>query len=344
MTVEYGPFLHIGPGKSGTTTLQKFLSVNRETLRGRGYLVPKSPGPLRHFKLLLYEFNDKRTVKQPSWKNRNPTPADFRREFSQQFADEIRSCGLPKVILSDEGLCRLNPNEIRRLQSLLSDHFDKITIISYLRRQDDHVTSRYQQVVKTGGSVLTFSEYLKGRHPQYLYADLLARWAEVFGREALVPRIFDKQAFFGGSLIADFLSCVGLHDAANFEDVKTLNTSLDAASTEFLRRYKMVYKEHKGRDLHPLGQDASLITFLGNQPNRGKLKLTGKRRKNFMSRWDATNAEVARTYFDKPDGQLFSAPEAEAGDRSEENLNMDVMMALFFQEWDRKRGNSPDDS
>jgi len=329
-------FLHIGTDKTGTTTIQKFLDVNREALRKRGYLVPMSPGSLRHVKLFLYGFDDEKTVKEPWWKNRCPTPADFRREFSQQFSDEIRASDLPKVILSDEGLWRLSQNEILRLQSLLSDHFDNITVIPYLRRQDEHVTSRYQQVIKTGGSVLTFSEYLEGRHPYYYYADILARWAAVFGREALMPRIFDKQAFSGGSLIADFLSCVGMHDSAAFEDVETLNTSLDAVSLEFLRRYKMVYKKHWGRDFHPLGQDVPLITFLASQPNRGNLKLTGKCRRHFMRRWEVTNAEVARTYYGKPDGQLFSTLEVE--DMPVKKLDVDVVMEVFFREWDRTKG------
>lgn len=298
-------FLHIGPDKTGTTTIQKFLEENRETLAERGYLVPKCPGLKRHYKLYLYGFDDDKMVKEPSWKNRASSPEAFRREFLQQFTEEVRGSGLDRVVLSDEGLYRLSEEEIGRLQILFEGLFDRVHVVLYLRRQDDHVISRYQQVIKTGPSTQTFSEYLEGPHPYYFYGEIMERWAKRFNRENMRPRIFHRDRMVGGDLIEDFLACIGVEDREGFTPVQSQNVGLDAACTEFLRLYKIAYKERTGRDLHPLSQDMTLIVFLERNSTGGKLALPPARRERFMQRWEQSNVGVARSYFDRPEGDLF---------------------------------------
>ncbi|HEX5860251.1 MAG TPA: hypothetical protein VFY58_00315, partial [Nocardioides sp.] len=45
--------LHIGMGKTGTTSIQGWLHRNRERLAERGILYPASPGERRHVRLGL---------------------------------------------------------------------------------------------------------------------------------------------------------------------------------------------------------------------------------------------------------------------------------------------------
>lgn len=47
-------YLHIGQGKTGTSTIQQFLVRNRRELASHGYLYPEISGPARHLELSLY--------------------------------------------------------------------------------------------------------------------------------------------------------------------------------------------------------------------------------------------------------------------------------------------------
>lgn len=46
--------LHVGMGKTGTSSVQFFLRDNRERLREMGVLFPASPGNARHTRLGLF--------------------------------------------------------------------------------------------------------------------------------------------------------------------------------------------------------------------------------------------------------------------------------------------------
>jgi hypothetical protein len=326
-------YLHIGPDKTGTTTIQKFLEVNREALAEKGYLVPKSPGLQRHFKLYLYGFDNPKMVKEPAWRNRSETPEAFREAFGADLAREVKESNAKTALLSDEGLFRLGPKEVARVHKLLSGLFDQIYVILYLRRQDEHVLSRYQQIIKTGSTTMTLFEYMRGRHPYYYYSQVLKRWADRFEKPNVRPRLFDKAGFVGGDLLSDYLHAVGLPGPDGFAPVGSQNVGLDAASTEFLRLYKRVYHEKTGKELHPLRQDTKLIQFLEARSGGTKLQMSDRRRQRFMARWEKTNASVARDYFGREDGVLFAEKEATGITKPEAPLSLSDSMEFFFEAW-----------
>lgn len=326
-------YLHIGPDKTGTTTIQKFLDVNRPALADHGYLVPKSPGLQRHFKLYLYGFDDARMVAEPVWRNRAASADAFRTEFQAELKAEIAQSKAKYALMSDEGLFRLGAQEVARMHDLLAPLFKKIHIVLYLRRQDQHVLSRYQQIMKTGATTITLAEYLKAKHPYYYYADILKRWADCFGRRNVKPRIFDRSEFVGGSLLPDYLHSVGISNSTPFELVESQNVGLDAASTEFLRLYKLAYRKRTGTDLHALRQDPKLIRFLEDHSDGRKLLISDKQRERFQNRWSKTNATVARLYFGRDDGKLFPEIESQGIDKPARPLTLDDSMKYFYDAW-----------
>jgi hypothetical protein len=330
-------YLHIGPDKTGTTTIQKFLEVNREALAAQGYLVPKSPGLQRHFKLYLYGFDDAKMIKEPAWRNRSETPEVFRKAFRTDLAAEVKQSDARVAVLSDEGLFRLGPKEVARIQKLLSGLFDRIFVLLYLRRQDDHVLSRYQQIIKTGSTTMTLTEYMRGRHPYYYYAQILKRWADRFGKENVLPRLFDRTTFVGGDLLSDYVHAVGLPGPDGFAPVGSQNVGLDAASTEFLRLYKKAYHQKTGQELHPLRQDTRLIQFLEARSGGTKLQMSDQRREKFMSRWQKTNASVARDYFGREDGVLFPVRESAGVTKPAAPLSLSDSIDFFVDAWNASK-------
>ena len=75
--------LHIGSGKTGTSSIQRLLSKNRERLAELGTLFPRSPGRRRHVRLGLFITPDAKLDNKISWHRRDyPSPPAFREDFS----------------------------------------------------------------------------------------------------------------------------------------------------------------------------------------------------------------------------------------------------------------------
>ena len=79
--------LHIGSGKTGTSSIQHLLNKSRERLAERGTLFPQSPGLGRHVQLGLFIRPDAELGKLINWhKQEFSSPADFRRTSKEGFS------------------------------------------------------------------------------------------------------------------------------------------------------------------------------------------------------------------------------------------------------------------
>jgi len=91
--------------------------------------------------------------------------------------------------------------------------------VVYLRRQDRHYASLYVQLLRTGGRVgppaLPTEAELRASWlgGYYDYAETLRLWAGVFGREAILPRLFEPAALAGGDVVDDMLELCGIPGA-----------------------------------------------------------------------------------------------------------------------------------
>jgi hypothetical protein len=143
-------------GKTGTTSIQSFLSRNRIGLTDAGILYPRTPGLARHLQLGLFFQPDNRLHTLPAWRRLGyRDPQAFRTTFQRQLFDETDGAGSSRVLLSDEGLYGLPDESLRDLGGFVRRIGGTVRVVLYLRRQDDHLVSHYQQVVKRerpGGS------------------------------------------------------------------------------------------------------------------------------------------------------------------------------------------------
>ena len=73
--------LHVGSGKTGTSSIQYFLHRNRARLADLGYLYPQSPGRRRHTRLGLFVQPDKALSGRPSWSD---SGLRLRRRFGER--------------------------------------------------------------------------------------------------------------------------------------------------------------------------------------------------------------------------------------------------------------------
>jgi hypothetical protein len=301
--------LHVGMRKTGTSSIQFFLRDNREALASRGVLYPTTPGRARHQRLSLSVKSPVELERSPEWLREAPSdPARFRKRFRRRLLTEVEKSGLSRVLLSDEDLFGSAYPTLRRLGRWSWRIGRSVRVLVYLRRQDDHLVSCYQQEVKLG-SVERLADW--ARHDMsslYDYHARLLQQRRLLAPTELVVRPYERDSFAEGSLLQDFLDGVGVNlragDLARTED---RNLSLDAESVELLRLLNLYRVENEGA-VPGLIDNRSLAPRLAAASPGPVLTLPEPFLDSFMSRWDEANRLVARDFLDDPSGQLFRAP------------------------------------
>jgi hypothetical protein len=326
--------LHIGSGKTGTSSVQHLLSKSRERLAKLGTLYPRSPGHARHVRLGLFIRPDATLGKLISWQKQDySSPTDFREDFQRKLFAEINSSGLTRVLLSDEALYGSTVGALKRLRAFTDEIARSIRLVVYLRRQDDHLCSRYQQVVKTG-EVRRLADRVEQLDLPKLYDHhaRLRTWARLLEPTDFVVRPFDRERFVDGSLLQDFLDAARIDASAlDLTQARNLNESLDAESVEFLRLLNLHRIEHEGAKAG-LIDNRALVKRLTEVSTGPTLTLPDSVLDAFMDSWEESNRAVARDFLGDKTGQLFRAPRKTRNTTTEQRLDparVDDYLALL---------------
>lgn len=326
-------FLHIGTGKTGTTTIQTFLENNRAALAARGLMVPGSLGRQNHRRLTLHALNDD-IVDNLRRAKRMQTPervAHFRGKLEGDFAAEVATWPRgANAVMTSEQLTRLRrPGELERLKQFLAAASTDIRVIVYLRRQDDYFASEYSQLIK-GGMSLPFSIHNPINMPVYSYVDLVRLWGRAFGDENIIVRPFEREQLRGGDLLGDFMSIVGIDDLTGLQPVVDQNLSLDAQTVEFLRLSNDRFP--RWVDGRTNRERLKLVRQLESISTGPKLRLSGEEAGRLLERFAAGNAEVARRYLGREDGRLFERPAA-AQEGTSPSLSVEQAVDIAARLW-----------
>lgn len=306
-------YLHIGIPKTGTTSLQNFLASNEDVLKQHGICYPDFhfdyPGigihRNAHFLITtgyLDEEGNRILEKEKE---------DFERGFRM-----LEDCAekYPKIILSDEGIwfpaVTTRSNFWEEMKNQLDASGLDIKIIVYFRRQDLFVQSHWAQKVKEGADI-DFHEYLESpfftEYPldYYRYMNYLA---SLFGKEALIIRVFEKGQFEGeeNTIQSDFLNIFGLKMTDGFVVEKEVyNTSLQGDYLEMKRVLNALPEFHSNRHMLIANmkkiQDMQLF-----EHNYKKTTYFGPgEQEHFMEAFNEGNAKLAREYLGRDNGVLF---------------------------------------
>jgi len=307
-------------GKTGTSSIQFFLRDHREALASRGILYPATPGRGRHHKLSLSVKSRQELALSPEWVRVGQTdPAKFRRSFRRRLLREIEDSRLTRVLFSDEVLFGSSYPTLRRLGKWTSRISRSLRLVVYLRRQDDHLVSRYQEEVKLG-EVRRLDDWAhQDMSGLYDYYARLRKHDELLAPMELEVRRYERDRFPAGSVLQDFLEAVGVDaGVADMARERERNVALDAESLEFLRLLNVHRVENESatpglmdtRDLVPRLADASVGPLL---------TLPDAFLDTFMARWDRSNELVAREFLGDRSGVLFRTPR-KSGDATVEQL------------------------
>ena len=316
--------VHVGTGKAGSSSIQRTMNVNRERVAAAGHLYVRTPGVARHTRLALYLKSDDALDLDPAWhRQKAGNPTVFRRRFRRRLMAEIADSGLDRVIFSDETLFGSPTPMLEELRRLTDELGRSLRVVVYLRRQDDHLVSRYQQNVKVGEIRRLADRTLHlDLSSTYDYAERLARLERVLEPTELVVRRFERSAFRGGSLFDDFLGAAGIEvPVGDLEVSEDVNVSLDAESVEFMRLLNLRRVHSEGARVGVM-DNRQLVRRLAEAGSGGPtLTLPDADLDAFMERWREGNDQVARRHFAAADGVLFREPRRTTGTTAEQRLD-----------------------
>ena len=228
----------IGTEKTGTTTLQNFLALNRKLLVERGFFYPGFCGETNHTGLAAYALAPCKTddIRAPFGYD---SPADLtamRARLLDAARVELVDRAETTIFCSEHCHSRLNSaEEIATLHGLLSEFFDDIQIAIYLRRQDQVALSLYSTQLKSGAVHSTILPRTDASDTYFNHDRTLAMWAAEFGKENLHPRVFDRASMIGGSVLTDFCAAWGIGAIEGFRQVADFNGSISGMAQVFLR-------------------------------------------------------------------------------------------------------------
>ncbi|MCB0520256.1 MAG: methyltransferase domain-containing protein [Lewinellaceae bacterium] len=296
-------FLHVGPPKTGTTTVQHFLAQNRDKLASAGILYPLNEPS--HWKLALrvgltmWPWTVDETT-TPSWSEIA--------QLSAENADKhllLSSESFSYAVLSakKEGSIKL----VEQLRSLDRE----LHVIIYLRRQDLWVESYFIEYLKHFGKG-GLDTFLEERQDSLDYYKVLSFWSNLAGKDRLTVRVYEPGQL--PDIRADFMRFLGIEDLSGFRPDEDKNHRPSLLQMQVLNNYVETF--HKkfpappGDFNKPYGpMDTMLGGFLykaSHWPSTHKYRILPYRKaEQIMSGCEASNARVAREFLDRADGRLF---------------------------------------
>ena len=266
--------LHIGDMKCGSKSIQGWLAANESLLRGHGF---HGGVATKHSfydsGLACYALDDGDLTAEPRREHAIHGTADvpnYRRILEERLTAEIAA--LPPdaraMVFSHEMLLSLSPPEVERLMALLHRRFSGVRVVAYLRRQDRLFLSLWGQRLKTHDPGPRFCDDLLATRS---YLRMLETWERAVGRANLAVRVFDRKAFVGGDLVADFRDAAGIPDDPRYQMPTFRNESLDAASQSLLLELRERIRDRHERDRRRLVARLRRKLRLGGKPPSGPL-------------------------------------------------------------------------
>jgi len=219
-------YLHIGLGKTGSSALQSWLSLNSSELLRQGYcytdLVPEaklgnaSSGNGYVLYVALRKGDDA--------------------EAERLITESYFAAGCDNAIVSCEQLQGLSRARLQVLQEILARHDIQVTVIAYVRSLYEHLYSTYAQEVKRGTTSHAF-----GSAPEdldtYKYVVFLMRYAQHFRNRFLLLNYNDPAC----DVFTSFTAAVGVDTAGTYRLPATVNRSLTVGEIEALRQINALH-------------------------------------------------------------------------------------------------------
>ncbi|MFG5150616.1 hypothetical protein [Campylobacter lari] len=247
-------YIHIGTAKTGTTSIQNFLFHNQKVLQKKGYFFPQSIGKKNHVHLpgCVYSIKKMNGYRKVHHLQNDNIFMDKQKEIINNLSKELSNMDCGNTIFSSESIhASLNYEELVRLKNTLyAMGFDKIKILVYFRDIGNMLNSLCSEDVKCGFIIDAYFDNNSLSKKPFLmnmlnYKENVKLYSEIFGKENLIVRLFDKNEFYQGDLLKDFIHSIGLEWDDEFIIPPKQNESLDLLGIELFQRFNRLLPRYK---------------------------------------------------------------------------------------------------
>jgi hypothetical protein len=213
-------YLHIGAGKTGTTSIQQMLFDNQEKLKENDFLYITESHNINHSNIIHWQPN-------------------MRESIIKSFGilkDKFLKSSCDNMIISSENMMGLNVEYLNIIKEIFKDSFS-IKIIVYLRNQIEHLPTHFLEKQKRpipypGYNIKSFFNKFKDTFCNE-HNIVMNIWEKVYGRENIIIRVFDKKSLEKGNVCEDFAKVLNINSFIDFYDYYQ-NDSLLPETSSFI--------------------------------------------------------------------------------------------------------------
>lgn len=236
--------VHVGPPKTGTTSVQTAFNVGRRTVRQHGVrYAGRSQQPLLAALAVAGGAGPRGS--------RPPRPEDW-----TALVDDVRDAGDQRVVVSSEFFSYSDDAAARRVVTELTG--GPVHVVITLRPLHKIAPSQWQQYVQNGLPT-PYHEWLDGmfRRPPYdqptpsfwrrhKHDELVRRWADAAGAGNLTVVVAEDSD--PGMLLRTFEALVGLPEGSLVPMTNAANRSLAFGEIELVRRLNVEFEKRRWSD------------------------------------------------------------------------------------------------
>jgi len=300
--------VHIGIGKTGTSSLQHFLWINKDVLKKYGILYPNVGVQDGAHHLMAKTFLE-------NINNKNKLFVDL--------VNEIKRNHYNTILISSEGFSYLSSKHIRLFWETFSPIVEEFCVITYIRRQDVWYESMYKQYIKDSNIRYRNAFYFFNSSLDHIsnFYKLIKRWIDYHKPVKYIVKIYEPRKFYKENVIHDFLNILNLnisfYDFKLHPDRVQINPSLTHISALILRLLNDKYDFNI--DIHN-----KLVEFLFDidKKHRHPLKtfFTLDERLQFLEKYRESNEKLFREFFGSENKFVLSEEEIEFYKQQDEIL------------------------
>lgn len=214
-------YLHIGPHKTGSTTIQESLGKNRVLLQKHGYLYPYFTFNVHilfnhsiHLKNKFYRDGEKKELAvQVNFKSKEEQQK-WEEAFDEQFKQQLSQFDGKYLIISGEILCKFSVAQYLQLKRYLIDSTHEKVNFKILMVTRNPVDLFQSHVIQKNKGGVTIKKGIENNLIMYIsfFKDLIDTLDQVFERSNIIVYRFEDAVRHPRGPAAAFLQQLGVNE------------------------------------------------------------------------------------------------------------------------------------
>ena len=266
-------YIHIGSPKTGTSSIQSFLTINNKTLIKKGIFYP-----------LIGRKNANSSIINGSTIIENNKNKSFKKSLKEFNKNKCSS-----ILFSDEVLFLPETNFCDKIEVNSISKYN-VKIIVYLRNSCEYLCGLWQEEIRNN-SIFKLEDFIR-QYPYIESLKLLYNLSEKFGKRNIIVRPYNKNL----NVIADFFSIFNINIDGGFcFPEKRINSGISRNLAEkflYLNKYLNIKLEENPFNVWKIiKQDKNNISIIDSLPK--------KTRRSISEKYNEIECKIAKDFLNK---------------------------------------------